>query len=49
MLGDEVEPTVKVKLFNLCLEYSVPVILALTDLDQEADTEQDVINYLFLV
>ena len=40
MLGDEVEPTVKVKLFNVCVEYSVPAIIALTGLDKEADTEE---------
>jgi len=36
MLGDEAEPTVKVKLFNICFEYSVPTILALTGMDVEA-------------
>ncbi|TKA82003.1 hypothetical protein B0A55_01730 [Friedmanniomyces simplex] len=30
MLGDEAEPTVKVKIFNTCFEYSVPTIVALT-------------------
>ncbi|EME82574.1 uncharacterized protein MYCFIDRAFT_203313 [Pseudocercospora fijiensis CIRAD86] len=39
MLGDEVEPTVKVKLYNLCAEYSVPVILDLTGMDKEVETE----------
>ena len=39
MLGDEVEPTIKIKLFNVCVEYSVPVILALTGLD-EAQTQE---------
>ncbi|KAK1064907.1 autophagy-related protein 2 [Friedmanniomyces endolithicus] len=29
-LGDEAEPTVKVKIFNTCFEYSVPTIVALT-------------------
>ncbi|KAI6832835.1 hypothetical protein KC340_g6869 [Hortaea werneckii] len=36
MLGDEAEPTVKVKIFNTCVEYSVPIILALTSVDLEA-------------
>ena len=40
MLGDEVEPTIKVKLFNVCVEYSVAVILDLTGMDQEARTEE---------
>ena len=40
MLGDEVEPTVKVKLFNVCLEYSVPIILALIGLDEQSDAEE---------
>ncbi|KXS97340.1 hypothetical protein AC578_10733 [Pseudocercospora eumusae] len=39
MLGDEVEPTVKVKLYNLCAEYSVPVVLDLTGLDKEVEPE----------
>ncbi|KAK0250817.1 autophagy- protein 2 [Friedmanniomyces endolithicus] len=29
-LGDEAEPTVKVKIFNACFEYIVPTIVALT-------------------
>ncbi|KAI7368399.1 hypothetical protein KC354_g2703 [Hortaea werneckii] len=36
MLGDEAEPAVKVKIFNTCVEYSVPIILALTSIDLEA-------------
>ncbi|GAB1741635.1 hypothetical protein NU219Hw_g7053t1 [Hortaea werneckii] len=36
MLGDEAEPTVKVKIFNTCVEYSVPLVLALTSVDVEA-------------
>ncbi|KXT12390.1 hypothetical protein AC579_1710 [Pseudocercospora musae] len=39
MLGDEVEPTVKVKLYNLCAEYSVPVVLDLTGMDAEVEPE----------
>ncbi|KAM3425552.1 Autophagy-related protein 2 [Cercospora zeina] len=34
MIGNEIEPTVKVKLFNICVEYSVPIILALTGMDR---------------
>lgn len=30
MIGDEAEPTAKVKLFNTAVEYSVPIIVALT-------------------
>ncbi|KAK5678472.1 autophagy- protein 2 [Elasticomyces elasticus] len=30
MLGDEAEPTVKVKIFNTCVEYDVPTVVALT-------------------
>ncbi|KAK5692749.1 autophagy-related protein 2, partial [Elasticomyces elasticus] len=30
MLGDEAEPTVKVKIFNTCMEYDVPTVVALT-------------------
>lgn len=37
MLGDEEEPTIKLKLFNLCVEYSVPILLDLTSMDKEAD------------
>ncbi|RMY66346.1 hypothetical protein D0864_11861, partial [Hortaea werneckii] len=37
MLGDEAEPTIKIKIFNACVEYNVPVILALTNVDLEAE------------
>ncbi|GIZ42519.1 hypothetical protein CKM354_000578400 [Cercospora kikuchii] len=40
MIGNEIEPTVKVKLFNLCVEYSVPIILALTGMDRPLDPEE---------
>lgn len=40
MIGDEAEPTFKVKLFNICLEYSIPTFLALTGLDVTAPTEE---------
>lgn len=44
MLGDEVEPTVKVKLFNTCVEYSVPIFLALAGLGPQTGPEELVIN-----
>ena len=40
MIGDEVEPTCKIKLFNLCLEYSVPIIVALTGLGADAEADK---------
>ena len=40
MLGDEVEPTIKIKLFNVCVEYSVSVVLELTGMDEEVRTEE---------
>lgn len=33
MLGDEVVPTVKIKLFNVAVNYSVPMLLDLTNID----------------
>ncbi|KAI9689853.1 MAG: autophagy- protein 2 [Bathelium mastoideum] len=41
-LGGEVEPTVKVKLFNLCLEYRVPTIMAVLGI-REGGTAEDVV------
>lgn len=40
IVGDEEEPTVKLKLFNLCIEYSVPTILELTNMDREMEPEE---------
>lgn len=40
MLGDEEDPTIKVKLFNMCIEYSVSVILALSGLNKDVNTEE---------
>ncbi len=40
MVGNEAEPSVKVKLYNMVLEYSVPVLLDLTSMHQEVETEQ---------
>ena len=45
ILGDEAEPVVKVKFFNLCAEYSVPVLLAATGMD-EAVAPEDVVAEL---
>jgi autophagy-related protein 2 len=39
MLDDEVEPIVKVKLYNVCAEYSVQTLLDLTGTDPNADVE----------
>lgn len=39
-IGNEIDPTVKVKVFNVCLEYSVPVVLALTDMDRPIAPEE---------
>lgn len=44
MLGDEIEPTIKVKLFNLCVEYSVPVLLDISNLDAEGNADDIVAN-----
>lgn len=40
MVGDEVEPAIKVKLFNLCLEYSVPLLAAFTGVETASETEK---------
>jgi autophagy-related protein 2 len=40
MLGDEIEPVVKVKLYNVCVEYSVPALLDLTGHDTSVDAEE---------
>jgi autophagy-related protein 2 len=42
MVGDEVEPAVKVKLFNICLEYDVPTLLSLTSTETASEVEQKV-------
>lgn len=39
-LGNEAEPTIKLKLFNMCVEYSVPTILALTSMDTSVEVEE---------
>lgn len=45
ILGDEEEPTLKVKLYNLCVEYSVPIVLSLMGKDQDGNSDE-VINQL---
>nr|POE79888.1 autophagy-related protein 2 [Quercus suber] len=39
MLGNEVDSKVKLKLFNTCFEYSVPIILGLSAVDEDEDPE----------
>lgn len=39
-LGNEAEPTIKLKLFNMCVEYSVPTIIALTGIGTTLDAEE---------
>ena len=40
MLGDEVEPTMKIKLFNICVEYSVPAVIAFTGLQEGSQADE---------
>lgn len=40
MLGDEEEPTIKIKLFNVCVEYSVPTFFALMGINKELEPEE---------
>lgn len=42
MVGDEMDPTIKVKLYNLCVEYQVSTIMSLLGLSDEG-TSEDVI------
>ena len=44
MLGDEAEPTIKIKLYNLCAEYSVPMLVALTSVDTKENIEAVVVE-----
>lgn len=44
MIGDEIEPTIKVKLFNLCVEYSVSTLVALSGSGAPMETENAVNN-----
>ncbi|TLD38545.1 autophagy regulatory protein Atg2 [Venturia nashicola] len=40
IIGDELEPTVKLKLFNLCVEYRVPTLMAILGMSG-AETVED--------
>ncbi|KAM0719865.1 hypothetical protein Q7P37_004000 [Cladosporium fusiforme] len=40
MLSDEAEPTAKVKLYNICVEYSVPTLMDLLGLNPSSDSEE---------
>jgi autophagy-related protein 2 len=42
MVGDEVEPIVKMKLFNICVEYDVATLLSLTSTKTASEVEQKV-------
>lgn len=44
MLGDEEEPTIKIKLFNTCSEYSVPVLLAVRTSEGDLDAERIIVD-----
>jgi autophagy-related protein 2 len=44
LLGDEEEPTFKIKLFNLAIEYSVPVLKDLLGPEQLSEPEQVILN-----
>ncbi|KAF2483273.1 hypothetical protein BDY17DRAFT_249818 [Neohortaea acidophila] len=44
MLGDEIEATLKIKLYNVCVEYSVPVVVALTDLSEGMSQDEVVME-----
>ncbi|KAJ9616756.1 autophagy- protein 2 [Cladophialophora chaetospira] len=39
-IADEMEPTVRLKLSNTCIEYKVPTIVALTELAERMKTEE---------
>ncbi|KAI5245548.1 hypothetical protein E4T43_03097 [Aureobasidium subglaciale] len=41
-VADEAEPVVRVKLFNICVEYDVPTLLSLTSTQTAAEVEQKV-------
>ncbi|KAF2720459.1 hypothetical protein K431DRAFT_347128 [Polychaeton citri CBS 116435] len=40
MVGDEVEPSLQVKIYNVCIEYYVSVLLALTGMDNPLDPQE---------
>ncbi|KAI5198789.1 hypothetical protein E4T39_06609 [Aureobasidium subglaciale] len=41
-IADEAEPVIRVKLFNICVEYDVPTLLSLTSTETAAEVEQKV-------
>jgi len=45
MIGNEAEPSVKIKVLNCCIEYDVPTVLALSNVNGGADVE-DVVGEL---
>lgn len=40
LIGDEMEPVIKVKLWNLRIEYSIPTLVAFLDLSADANGEE---------
>ncbi|THY30635.1 hypothetical protein D6D00_02728 [Aureobasidium pullulans] len=42
MVGDEAEPVVKAKLFNICVEYDIPTLLSLTNTATASEVEHKV-------
>lgn len=44
MIGDEMEPIVKIKLWNLKFEYRVPTLIAVLDLAEKASTQDSSSN-----
>lgn len=44
IIGEELEPTVKVKLWNVCFEYNVPLMIALLRSSEPTDREDMRIN-----
>ena len=44
MIGEEMEPTMKIKLWNVCLEYNVPLMVALLNSSHSKDQEDVRIN-----
>ncbi|TKA74401.1 hypothetical protein B0A49_03977 [Cryomyces minteri] len=44
MIGDEIEPIVKIKLYNACLEYRVPTLMAILGSAEEATLEDVVLD-----
>ncbi|KAI9889348.1 MAG: autophagy- protein 2 [Vezdaea aestivalis] len=49
MIGDEMEPTIKIKLWNLRLEYRVPFVKALLDIKDNMTTEEAIADLAMTV